>query len=467
MNRSCGKNHLLLFLAPGLALLLLSGCLAGPNFKPPQPQLPPSWSNANPEPTGAEIPADLSHWWTVFNDPLLLSLIERALAANLDLRQAELRIRQARSALTLTNAGRGPTVDLSAAARRGKSPGSESANLFQAGFDAGWELDLFGGLRRGVEAADADLQVAEESRRHLQVSLAAEVAKSYLNVRGLQEQLEIARKNLATRIHSGELVQQRFAAGFSGGLDTARAQAALATAAAQIPPLEAALQQTIQGLAILLAAEPGTLFAELIPSAAALPTMTLAPPLGVPAELLRRRPDIRRAEAQIHAATARIGVAEADLFPKVTLSGSLGVQDQELGNLLSWGQRMWSVGPAVNWRLFDLGRVRAGIALQENLQEQTALAYQQTILQALLEVENALVAANQEQRHRHSLQTAVAANRQTLELSTRLYTGGQIDYLAVLDAQRSLAASEDALAQSNKASATHLVALYKALGGGW
>lgn len=467
--RSRLHPHLLLHLALGLSLLLMPGCLSGPNFQPPQPSLPPTWSTDSTQVPGAsgEGERDLSHWWTVFNDPLLLSLLERAFQANLDLRQAELRIRQARATLSITHAGLGPTADLSAAARRSQSPSSDPATLFQTGFDASWELDLFGGVRRGLEAAAADLQVAEESKRALQVSLAAEIANDYLTVRGLQERLAIARNTLAARKHTAELLQRQFSSGFVGGLASARAQAEVATATAQLPLLESALQQAIQGLAILLAQEPGALFSELIPSAVAIPKGPLTVPLGLPSDLLRRRPDIRRAEAQIHAATARIGVAAADLFPKVTLNGSLGWQDQELGSLLGWGQRVWSMGPTVNWRLFDLGRVRAGVELQKILAEQTALDYQQTILKALLEVENALVAAAQEELHRQSLTAAVVANRRAVELSSQLYAGGQIDFLNVLDSQGALYAAEDALSQSTKAVAANLIALYKALGGGW
>ena len=469
MNRSGEIKRTIPFLALCLGLLFLPGCLtAGPNFQPPQPQIPEAWSQtpASVSPTSTAS-GELSQWWTIFNDPLLVSLVERSVQANLDLRQAELRIRQARAALTMSNAGRGPTADLSAAASRSQASGGDPGSLYRAGFDASWELDLFGGIKRGTEAAEADLEVAEENRRQLQVSLAAEVAIGYMEVRGVQEQLLITRKNLATQQHSADLVQLQFKSGLIGGLDSARAQADTASAAARIPPLESALNQAIQGLGILLALEPGALFNELLPSGDTVPEALLAAPIGLPAELLRRRPDIRAAEAQIHAATARIGVAEADLFPKVTLNGSLGLQDQELGSLLDWGRRVWSLGPSVNWRLFDLGRVRASFALQENLQEQSALAYQQTILKALLEVENALTAATLEQRHRQALLTVLAANRQTLKLSSQLYAAGQIDFLAVLDAQRSLYASEDALAQSTKASATYLIALYKGLGGGW
>jgi NodT family efflux transporter outer membrane factor (OMF) lipoprotein len=468
--RLSGRISLIVF----CGLPILTSCTLGPDFKAPKPELSNQWSE--PTPTAANSASlaeqDLAQWWKIFNDPQLSSLIERATEVNLDLRIAQSRIRQSRAALTIAGANLGPTVDASAAYRRSQSPmsGSDSpgatTNLYQTGFDAVWELDLFGGIRREVEASGAELDSAVENRRDLLVSLNAEVANNYLNLRSLQQRLAIARANLTAQEHTVELTRQRWDAGFINKLDMVRAEAQAATTAGQIPLLEAAIRQTIYGLSLLLASEPATLLAELTPDAALPVAMANVPP-GLPSELLRRRPDIRRAEANIHAATARIGVATADLFPSFTITGSLGLQNNTFNSTFNQASRAWSLGPSINWPLFDMGRTRANIELKKAVQEEELLAYEQTVLTALNEVENALVAASKEEEHRKSLAIAVTANRAALKLASTLYAAGETDFLSVLDAQRALFITEEALAQSSKTVCTNLVALFKALGGGW
>ncbi|MFH1479935.1 MAG: TolC family protein, partial [Pseudomonadota bacterium] len=287
----------------------------------------------------------------------------------------------------------------------------------------------------------------------------------YISLRTFQQRISIAKKNLKTQEHSAKLTRERFQGGFVSGLDVANAEAQVATTAAQIPLLEASAHQTIYSLSILMALEPGASARELSPAS----TIPMAPPsvpVGVPSDLLLRRPDIRRAEAAIHAATARIGVATADLFPRFTLSGSLGLQAGTL-SALDWVNRFWSLGPSVGWRVFDTGRIRSNIEQQKAVQEQELIAYQQSVLTALQEVENALIASAKEQEHRNALVEAVRANRKAVELAKMLYTEGQTDFLNVLEAQRSLYTSEDAWVQSTRTMSTNLVALYKALGGGW
>lgn len=457
-----------------LCLPLLTSCMmVGPDFQRPETKVASQW--LGPTPATSATPAavqDLAQWWTTFNDPQLTSLVTRAMLANLDLRLAESRIRQARAALGIAGADLGPSVDTAASVTRSRNPASLSrseattGNLYQAGFDAGWEIDLFGGLRRGVEAADADLEAAIESRRDLLVSLSAEVASNYLNLRSFQQRLAIARQNLKAQEHTSKLTRQRFDAGFASRLDVVRAEALAATTAGQIPLLEAQIRQTIYSLSLLLGGEPSTLLTELTPDAA-LPAALATVPLGLPSDLLLRRPDIRKAEAKIHAATARIGVAKADLFPKFTISGALGLQNSTLSSTLNRASTAWSIGPALNWPLFDLGRTRANLELKKAVQEEELLTYQQTVLTALREVENALIASTKEEEHRQAIAQAVAANRSAVTLATALYSAGQNDFLAVLDAQRSLYAAEDTLAQSNRTVSTNLVALFKALGGGW
>ncbi|MBU0699433.1 MAG: efflux transporter outer membrane subunit [Proteobacteria bacterium] len=327
-------------------------------------------------------------------------------------------------------------------------------------------MDLFGGQRRNLEAAEADLQAAVETHRDVLVTLTAEVARNYINLRTFQQQIAITRQNLATQEHSALLTRQRFEGGFVSGLDVANAEAQTATTSAQIPLLESSTQQAIHSLSVLLGAPPAALRAELSP-VGTIPGSPPQVPAGVPSELLRRRPDIRRAEARIHAATARIGVAAAELFPKFTIAGSTGFQSSDFSSWFDWANRFWSFGPSVRWRLFETGRIRAGVELQKALQEQEIIAYQQTVLTALQEVENALIASAKEQAHRNALMAAVAANRKAVTLSETLYTEGQTDFLNVLQAQRALYTTEDAMVQSTRTVSTNLVALYKALGGGW
>jgi multidrug efflux system outer membrane protein len=461
-------------LAAGIGLVLICGCAVGPDFQRPQVSVPAGWAGPIADP--AKQPAasgaqGLADWWTLFQDPILTSLIERAAASNLDLKLAEARIREARAAKSVAAGGLGPMLDASGSYQRSRSSAENRTNTtagdqYQAGFDAGWEIDLFGGQRRNLEAADADLQAAVETQRDVLVSLTAEVALNYINLRAFQQQIAITRKNLAAQKHSAQLTRQRFEGGFVSGLDVANADAQSATTGAQIPLLESSAQQAIYSLSVLLGAPPAALTAELSP-VGTIPGALPEVPAGVPSALLRRRPDIRRAEAQIHAATARIGVAAAELFPKFTIAGSAGFQSNNFSSWFDWANRFWSFGPSLRWRLFETGRIRAGVELQKALQEQEVIAYQQTVLSALQEVENALIASAKEQAHREALATAVTANRKAVSLAETLYTEGQTDFLNVLQAQGALYATEDALVQSTRTVSTNLVALYKALGGGW
>ncbi len=461
-------------LALCLCLPLLTSCMMGPDFQRPEAKVSPQWLGQAPTaPEAARIgEQNLAQWWMVFNDPQLTSLVGRAIQANLDLKIAESRIRQARAAMGIAGADLGPAVDAAASYRRSRTPLSGDSgeavttNLYRMGFDAGWEIDLFGGSRRGVEAAGADLDAVVENRRDLLVSLSAEVAGNYLTLRSLQQRLVIARQNLLAQERSVDLTRKRLSAGFVSRLDVVRAEALAATTAGQIPLLEAQVRQTIYSLSLLLGGEPSTLLAELTPDAA-LPVAIATVPLGLPSDLIGQRPDIRRAEAKIHAATARIGVAKADLLPKFTITGSLGLQNNTLNSVFNQASGTWSLGPSLNWPLFDMGRGRANLELKKALQEEELLAYEQTVLGALREVENALIASTKEDEHRQTLVQAVTANRTAVDLATALYGAGQSDFLAVLDAQRSLYGAEDALAQSNRTVSTNLVALFKALGGGW
>ena len=466
-------------------LVATVGCAVGPNFKPPETKVPEAYhslEHTNQVQASQTIPQPvvLVEWWQSFQDPILDSLVQLALASNLDLQQAEARVRQARAARGVAAAGLWPQLNASALYQRSKSssatvtPGGGTSistlgpfrELFQVGLDAAWEMDIFGGTRRTVEAASADLQASIEDRRAVLITLVGEVGTNYLDLRGFQHQVAIAKKNLAAQQKTAEITHKRFEAGFVSRLDVANADAQVATTAAQVPVLESSAQAAIYSLGVLLGKEPAFLAKELA-TLTPIPPTPPEVPVGLPSDLLRRRPDIRRAEAQLHAATARIGVAVADLFPKFNLTGSLGFAANDIAKVGTQGSRFWSFSPSVTWPIFAGGKIRWNIKVQNALQDQALLAYQQTVLTALKDVETALVAYAKEQEHQKSLALAVANNRQAVDLAMKLYVAGTTDFLNVLNAQRDLFLTEDALTQSTRTLATNLIALYKALGGGW
>ncbi len=459
-------KSLLLCLSCGW-LLLQSGCMVGPNYHPPEPNVPPEWVGQIGPHGAKQAEKILIQWWTEFNDPNLTSLVERAIESNLDLRQAEERVRQARATLGVVSSGFWPSADATSSYTRNRSGGAAAitSNLFTTGLDAAWELDFFGGTRRSIEAAKADVQASIEDRRDVLVILVSEVALNYVQLRGYQQEIIIARNNLSTQQQSAEVVRKRFEGGFVSALDVANANAQVATTLSQIPVIETSAQQAIYNISVLLGQEPASLLEELS-SVSSIPVTPPEVPTGLPSEILRRRPDIRRAEAQIHSSTALIGVAVADLFPKFNLAGSISIRADRPGNL-QLSQRAWSFGPSADWQIFSAGRVWSNIEVQKALQQQTMLNYRQTVLTALQDVENALVAYDKEQLRNKSLIDAVTANRKAVAISTELYTEGQTEFLSVLDAQRSLYSSEDALVQSTRNLSTDVIALYKALGGGW
>lgn len=458
------------------ALLLLAGCTVGPDYATPQTQSPPKWSEPLDAGLNAETP-DLREWWRGFNDPTLDSLVDRALVGSLDLREAVARIREARAVRGVTGADQFPTVDAtgSASVQRfstnsfggvGGAPG-ETADFYSVGFDASWELDFFGHVRRAVQAADADLEAAEESQRDARVVLVAEVARNYAEFRSAQARLAIAHKNVASQQDTLGLSRDRLQAGLSTELQVSQALAQLETTRSQIPTLVTAEKAAAFRLDVLLGQAPGTLAPELESVSQVPPTPSVVP-IGLPSELLRRRPDIRRAERALAAATARIGVAKADLYPRFTLSGSFGLESGDPGTLFQSRSRTWAAGPlAVRWPVFDAGRVRSAVRVQEARQEQTLIAYERTVLHAYEEVANSLVAYARVRERRDSLARAVQADQRALDLANDLWTRGLTDFLNVLDTQRALYLLQDQLAASDTAVTTSLIALYKSLGGGW
>jgi len=461
------------------AILGAGGCAVGPDYRPSPPPVPAAW--ISPPANGlTDLAAAASDWWTSFNDAELDSLVQRAVQSNPDLRASEARLRQARAIRQGSAADLWPTVDTSGSFVRARQSQNQPLigalplpanfpfeySVYQGGFDASWEIDLFGGKRRAHEAAAADWEGAIESRNGARLSLLAEVAKTYVEMRGCQQRLEIARRNLNLQQESLDLSRARLQVGVASELDVARAAALLAGVRAAIPPLESAERVSMYGLAVLLGAEPGDLLAELLPLKP-VPSAPPEVPIGLPSDLLARRPDVRRAERQLAAETARIGVAKSDWFPKLSLTGDAGLESVSLGKWFERGSEFWSLGPTLQWRALDFGRVRAEVRAQTAVQEAALATYEKTVLNAMQDAEDALVGYAQEQNRHGALADEVAENRRSLEMANGLYAQGRTNYLDVLDVARSLYESEDELAVSDQAVSVDLIALYKALGGGW
>jgi NodT family efflux transporter outer membrane factor (OMF) lipoprotein len=403
-------------------------------------------------------------------DPTLTALIEEALKANLNLALAEATLRQARAVRGIAAGGLWPSAAASGAYQRQAGSlydiNDGSRNLFQAGLDAAWELDFFGGIRRTVESANAGVEAAVEDVRDVQVSIAAEVALDYVQLRGYQQEIITARNNLKVEQQTLDITRKLYTVGFDSGLDMAEAQSTVATTEAQIPVFETGARQSIDSLSVLLARQPGDLVERLSPSED-LPALPEQIPAGLPSDLVRRRPDIRQAEAQLHSATAQIGVATAQLFPQFSLTGNVNWQSSQVKTWFESSNRSSSFGPAVTWPIFQGGAIVSNIHAQQALRDQAYITYQQTVLTALQDVENALVAFAEEQKHYKSLGDAVAADHKAVDLSLRLFQEGQTDFLSVLTAQRTLYTDDSAFTQSRENLGTDLIALYKALGGGW
>jgi NodT family efflux transporter outer membrane factor (OMF) lipoprotein len=339
-------------------------------------------------------------------------------------------------------------------------------DLYQYGFDASWEIDLWGRVRRTVENAKASLDASQDARNDVMLSAMAEVANDYMQLRGTQERLRIAQANLSSADDSVKLTTDRYNRGLATELDLANAQTQASDTGAIIPQLEQQQQRLINAIGLLLGEYPGALQAELAPPKA-VPLVPPLVPVGLPSELAHRRPDIREAEAQLHAATASIGAAKADFYPQVTLSGSVSIQALQFSKLGDWGSRQYGIGPSVSLPIFEGGRLRATLALREGQQQEAAATYQHTVLAAFRDVDDALTAYAAEQRRRERLSVSVAASKRAFDLANMLYTQGLADYLQVLTAQRSLLSEQQQLADSTATVCTDLVALYKALGGGW
>lgn len=439
--------------------------------KQPHVEIPSTWATPPSEGISGGV-TQLKEWWKNFRDPQLDKLVEQAFTANADLKIADARVREVRALYGAANAARYPVVaQRDVIARRRaviETPnltGAVESGLFQIGFDAAWELDFFGGVKNSVKAAAAEVQVAEEFRRDVMVTLIAEVARNYIALRGYQRQLDVARSNIATQRDTRDLTAVRAKAGLATELDVSRAEAQLASTEAFVPELEALIANTAHRLGVLLGNPPGALLDDL-QTAQLIPAAPAELPVGLPAELLRRRPDVRRAEAEIIAQTARLNVAKAERYPKFVLSGLLG-HTTSSPNGLTLGLGSFFGGLGIQLPILDGGRIRSNIRAEDARLDQAILVYEDTLRRSLEDVENALTSYKREREQRAIIERAVASNRRAVELAKELYTAGLSDFLSVLEAQKALFISDDALARSNAAVSTNLVALYKALGGGW
>jgi outer membrane protein, multidrug efflux system len=440
--------------------------------KQPRVEVPENWSSTSPEGTDTEV-AQLREWWKTFHDAQLDAFVEEALAFNTDLKIANARVNEVRAMHGIAKAARYPEIDqVDVIARRRtvvqtpNSIGSVTSGLFQVGFDASWELDVFGSVHNSVKAARAEVVVAEESRRDVMVTLVAEVARNYVSLRGYQRQLEVAQSNIATQRDTRHLTAVRAKAGLATELDVTRAEAQLALTEAAVPELEAGVTNSIYRISVLLGKNPEALVS-VLQTPAAIPEQPPEVPVGLPSELLRRRPDVRRAEAEIVAQTARLGVAKSELYPKFELTGLLGRTATSPGGLTLGLGNFFFGGVGIRLPIFNAGRIRSNIKAQDARLDQTILVYENTLRTSFEEVESSLTSYQREREQRAQLAKAVDNNQRAVELSKELYTAGLADFLSVLEAQRALYFSENQLAESDAAVAVKLVALYKALGGGW
>jgi multidrug efflux system outer membrane protein len=494
-RKSIAARSAALFLA-----ITAGGCSVGIDYKAPQTSAPAKFGESHLGPTTRAVePVDLAVWWKTFRDPELDSLMDRAVANNNTLLQAEARVRQARAQLGVEWGYEFPTLNASGGATRShyskyvsnSSVGGASAaeaggagstgtgvvgttigtnhrtsELYQAGFDAGWEIDVFGGTRRSIEAAEDDVEAQVDARRFALVTLTAEVANDYVLLRSYQVELQLTQSNLASEQETLKLTQSRFNAGLVSDLDVAQAEASAATTAAQVPATEILIKQTVHAISILLGDPPMALASELEKNGPMPPTPPEIP-VGLPSELLRRRPDVRQAERLLAEQTANIGVAVANLFPKFSLTGSLGQESSRLGLSAKSGSTIWSFGPSVSWQILDYNQLRNEVRVSNAIQAQALYNYQQVVLQSFGDVEDALIAYSQDQIRTKTLVEEVNANQRAVDLSVQLYKRGLGDFLNVQTAERALYSSQSDLTSSQSNVGTDLVRLYKALGGGW
>ncbi len=461
-------------LTVSLALGLLHGCAVGPDYQAPEARTPDDWRQGLEQGLAAGE-ADYRTWWTTLDDPMLDSLIARATDGNLDLRVAYARIKEARARLGIATGERWPDINAGGTVQRERisdgiadpvvPPQRRTDTVRSIGLDGSWEIDFWGRIRRSVESAGANYQASIEDYRDVLVTLYAEVARNYIGVRTLQERIRVTRLNVKTQRGTLGLVRERERVGLVPTLDIRQAELNLATTESVVPQLEAERVAAINRLSVLLGEPPGALHAEL-EAVKAIPGPPEQAPVGLPAELVRKRPDLRRAERDLAARTARIGVATAELYPRFSLNGTYAYATVT-GDQFDSGHKTWSFGPFFTWNLFDGGRVRGLIRVQDAKAEQALVNYERTLLSALEDVENAMTGFAQERVRREALERSVIAAQESVRLVKILYFQGLTNFQNVLDMERSLFRQQDLLADSEGRVSLNLVRLYRALGGGW
>jgi len=455
-----------LILSTLIIAIFVAGCTVGPDYTPPEPphdldqwQQPSEYGLISSQ-------ADISQWWQVLNDSSLNELVERGLSGNLDMDQARSRVREARAQRGIETAARFPAFTTSGSATKVKKGDLQTNELYTTGFDAAWEIDIFGSVSRRIEASTADMQASIEFLRGVQVSLAAEIALNYVEMRSFQNRIRVANTNVEAQQKTLDVVTDRFDLKLINSLAVEQAKSNLAVSKAQIPPLQSGLRQAMNRLAVLTGEKPGALD-DFIQEASSVPMSPLEIAIGIPADLIRRRPDIRGAERALAAQCARVGVATADLYPRFTFNGTLQFATADMTSLFDSTSRLSNIGPAFQWNIFNAGSIRSNIKVQNERQKQALIKYEQTILQALEEVENAMVAYARQLDRQESLKQAVTATRKSANLAESLYKDGLKDFIYVLDAQRAMFTLEDQLVVSSAEVTANLIRLYKALGGGW
>ncbi len=461
------------------AVVLIGGCSVGPEYQLPSLNLPQLFSTPQPVVPAVPPAPSLAVWWRGFNDPVLDQLVARALTGSLDLAVAEARLVQARARAGGADAARLPRLDGQAdATRRSASlegpdgaalrrPGVDrESSLFQGSLGASWELDLFGGIARGRAASAAELAASTADLAAVRVALVADVARSYVAIRGLQQRLDVQRRTIETQGETRALAAARVSAGLAPDLDVAQADALLATTRATLPPLESELASQRNKLAVLLGEAPGRID-QLVAQSAPVPVAPSIATGTIPADLLRQRPDLQRAERQLAAANARIGQALAEYYPKVSLSGSFGVQATASDRVATSDARFWSIGPALRWRLFDFGRIDAEVAERRGGEAEALARYRLAALSAVEEVETSFSTLAARQLRLTALDQAVTASRRSLELAEEQYRRGIAAFLAVLEARRSLDQAEAERATARQDAGDAAVQAFRALGGGW
>lgn len=465
----------------GASFVLLAGCTVGPDYHAPTAALPARWTPPAPQDSARQpsriVQGDFdTRWWETFQDPELSALVARVASTNLDLKAASVRLLQARATRQVVDADRLPSLQGELGYQHARSSqhglldiagldGKHDYNLWQYGVDASWELDLWGRVRREAEAADANVAATADLRDAVALELLAETATRYVRLRGVQANEAILRQSLDIARDILRLSEIRVKDGVATKLEVAEARAQMHRIEARLPQLENERVRLVNALSFLVAEPPRALEGEL--AAKPLPPVPADIPVGLPGELVTRRPDVRAAEARLHAATAQIGVAIGDFYPRITLSAGLNLQAMRFGDLDSWGSRAFGVGPAISVPIFEGGRLKGQLALRNAQQQEAMIAWQRVVLQAWHEVDDAMSAFSTGQEAHDRLVSTERESRLALQVARQQYLGGAVDFLNVLSAQRDLIDAQQALVSSSTDVSVSLVRLYKALGGGW